>query len=272
MLRADPITSAGSGGAAMTRLAVVTGAGTGIGQATALAFAAAGFDVVANGRRVEKLEETRARAKGLSGQILAVAADVGTLAGAGAVLQYACNAGDFEVLVNNAGVGWSYGVERPGSMAVLGDTPPELWHEVLRINLDSVYFLCHGALPLFEARGGGSIVNVSSGGGLRGMADAHTYATAKAGIVNLTRSLARAYGPKNIRANVVAPGFVDTEMVTPVLKSDLNPFADPVARYQVSPLGRPGRPEEIASAIYYLAVDGTYCNGAVLSVDGGSLA
>jgi len=135
-----------------------------------------------------------------------------------------------------------------------------------------VYFLCHGALPDFEARGGGSIVNVSSGGGLRGMADAHTYATAKAGIVNLTRSLARTYGPKNIRANVVAPGFVDTEMVTPVLKSELNPFADPVTRYQVSPLGRPGRPEEIASAIYYLAVDGTYCNGAVLAVDGGSLA
>lgn len=104
------------------------------------------------------------------------------------------------------------------------------------------------------------------------MNDAHTYATAKAGIVNLTRSLARAYGPKSIRANVVAPGFVDTDMVTPVLKSQFNPFDDPVQRYQVSPLGRPGRPEEIATAIYYLAVEGTYCNGAVLAVDGGSLA
>jgi NAD(P)-dependent dehydrogenase (short-subunit alcohol dehydrogenase family) len=256
----------------MNRIAIVTGAGTGIGQATALKFAAAGFTVIANGRRLDKLEDTRTRADGLSGAIVPVAADVGTLEGATEVLDRARGAGDLAVLVNNAGVGWSYGVERPGSMAALADTPPELWHEVLRINLDSVYFLCHGALPDFEARGGGSIVNVSSGGGLRGMADAHTYATAKAGIVNLTRSLARTYGPKNIRANVVAPGFVDTEMVTPVLKSELNPFADPVTRYQVSPLGRPGRPEEIASAIYYLAVDGTYCNGAVLSVDGGSLA
>jgi NAD(P)-dependent dehydrogenase (short-subunit alcohol dehydrogenase family) len=254
------------------KVAVVTGAGTGIGQSTALRFAAAGYTVVANGRRSEKLADTVARADGLPGSVVPLAADVGTLEGATAVLRRAGELGDFAVLVNNAGVGWSYGVERPGSMSVLGETPPDLWHEVLRINLDSVYFLCHGALRHFEARGGGSIVNVSSGGGLRGMADAHTYATAKAGIVNLTRSLARAYGPKNIRANVVAPGFVDTEMVAPVLKSSFNPFDDPVQRYLVSPLGRPGRPEEIASAIFYLAVEGTYCNGAVLSVDGGSVA
>ena len=79
--------------------------------------------------------------------------------------------------------------------------------------------------------------------------------------------MARAYGPQNIRCNVVAPGFVDTDMVSPVLDSDFNPFNDAAQRYQVSPLGRPGRPEEIASAIYYLAVEGTYCNGAVLVVD-----
>jgi NAD(P)-dependent dehydrogenase (short-subunit alcohol dehydrogenase family) len=256
----------------VARVVVVTGAGSGIGRATALRFAAAGFTVIANGRREAALAATAGEAKGLPGAVIPAPADVGTFAGAATVLERAQSAGDFEILINNAGVGWSYGIERPGSMAVLGDTPPDLWHEVLRINLDSVYFLCHDSLKHFEARGGGSIVNVSSGGGLRGMADAHTYATAKAGIVNLTRSLARAYGPKGIRANVVAPGFVDTEMVAPVLKSNANPFTDPVARYQVSPLGRPGRPEEVASAIYYLAVEGTYCNGAVLTVDGGSLA
>jgi NAD(P)-dependent dehydrogenase (short-subunit alcohol dehydrogenase family) len=254
------------------QVVVVTGAGSGIGRATALRFAAAGATVIANGRRVDKLEETVAAGAALAGAILPVAADVGTAQGAQRVLDSATEVGDFAVLVNNAGVGWSFGVEHPGSMAVLGDTPPDLWREVMRINLDSVYFLCHGALAVFQRRGGGSIVNISSGGGIRGMADAHTYATAKAGVINLTRSLARAYGPQNIRCNVVAPGFVDTEMVTPVLGSDLNPFNDPVQRYQVSPLGRPGRPEEIASAIFYLAVEGTYCNGAVLVVDGGSLA
>jgi NAD(P)-dependent dehydrogenase (short-subunit alcohol dehydrogenase family) len=254
------------------QVVVVTGAGTGIGRATALHFAEHGATVIANGRRSDKLEETAELASAMPGEIIAVAADVGTEEGAQTVLQRARAAGDFAILVNNAGVGWSYGVEHPGSMAIIGETPTRLWREVMRINLDSVYFLCHGALPDFLARGAGSIVNISSGGGLRGMNDAHTYATTKAGVINLTRSMARAYGPKNIRCNVVAPGFVDTEMVSPVLDSEFNPFEDPVQRYQVSPLGRPGRPEEIASAIYYLAVEGTYCNGAVLVVDGGSLA
>ena len=255
------------------QVVVVTGAGTGIGRATALRFAAAGATVIANGRRIDKLDETATQGADAAGHDRAGG---GRCRHARKAPNRCCNArrtlGDFSILVNNAGVGWSFGVEHPGSMAVLGDTPPDLWREVMRINLDSVYFLCHGALPLFQRRGGGSIVNISSGGGIRGMADAHTYATAKAGVINMTRSLARAYGPQNIRCNVVAPGFVDTEMVSPVLDSDFNPFEDEAQRYQVSPLGRPGRPEEIASAIFYLAVEGTYCNGTVLVVDGGSLA
>ncbi len=257
------------------KVVVITGAGTGIGRATALRFAAAGATVIANGRRLGKLEETAAAAEAggaLRGRVIPLVADVGTLEGARAVRDGAQAAGDYSILVNNAGVGWAYGLEHPGSMAVLGDTPPELWREVMRINLDSVYYLCHDALNLFVARGGGSIVNVSSGGGLKGMADAHTYATGKAGIINMTRSMAIAYGPKNVRCNVVAPGFVDTEMVAPVLGNAANPFLDENLRYSISPLGRPGRPEEVASAIFYLAVEGTYCNGSVLSVDGGSLA
>lgn len=256
----------------VNQVVVVTGAGSGIGRATALRFAAAGATVIANGRRQDKLEETVRAATGLPGSIVPCAADVGMLEGAQKVMNAAKAAGDFSILVNNAGVGWAYGIDHPGSMAVLGDTPPALWREVMRINLDSVYFLCHEALPMLLARGVGSIVNVSSGGGLKGMADAHTYATGKAGIINMTRSMAIAYGPKNIRCNVVAPGFVDTEMVAPVLGNDANPFLDETLRYQISPLGRPGRPEEVASAIFYLAAEGTYCNGAVLSVDGGSLA
>jgi len=254
------------------RVVIVTGAGSGIGRATAVRFAAEGFHVIANGRRLEKLEETARAAEGLPGRVLPVPGDVGNHDTAKELTRRASQAGNFSWLVNNAGVGWSYGAADPGSMAGLRDTSPAQWREVMRINLDSVYFLCHEALAHFCTQRAGSIVNVSSGGGLRGMDDAHTYATSKAGVINLTRSLARTYGRDGVRSNVVAPGFVETDMVSPVLDSELNPFADEDMRYQVSPLGRPGRPEEVADTIYFLAVVATYCNGAVLTVDGGSLA
>ncbi len=252
------------------RVVVVTGAGSGIGRATTLRFAREGFIVIACGRRAAPLQETAEIAAELSGEVIAHVADAGVQADAGRVTMAAVAAGEYFALVNNAGVGWNYGIDHPGAMSALRDTSPEQWREVMRINLDSVYFMCHSALQHMHA--GASIVNVASGGGLRGMDDAHTYATAKAGMVNLTRSLARAYGPEGIRSNVIAPGFVDTEMVSSVLASAQNPFADETLRFQVSPLGRPGRPEEIADAIYFMAVDATYCNGAVLSIDGGSLA
>ena len=258
--------------ASQDRVVVITGAGSGIGRAAALRFARESFTVVANGRRLEKLEETADAARPLPGRILPVAGDAGRVETARELTSRAAAAGNYAWLVNNAGVGWSHGAADPGSMAGLRETTPAQWREVLRINLDSVYFLCHEALAHFCARRQGSIVNVSSGGGLRGMDDAHTYATSKAGVVNLTRSLARTYGREGIRSNVVAPGFVETDMVSPVLDSELNPFTDEELRYQVSPLGRPGRPEEVADTIYFLAVEATYCNGAVLTVDGGSLA
>ena len=158
----------------------------------------------------------------------------------------------------------------PGTMAALGDTSEEHWRLVMAINLDSVYHVCRACLRHLDS--GACIVNVSSAGGLRGMQDAHAYATAKAGMINLTRSLAKTYGPRGIRANVVAPGFTDTDMVSPVLGSEHNPFASDATRFQVTPLGRPGRPEEMADAIYFMAVTATYCHGAVLVVDGGALA
>jgi len=251
---------------------IITGAGSGIGRAAALVFAANGYCVIASGRRLAKLEETRDLASTGAGAIIPVAGDVGLADTAAELIAVAKANGSLASLVNNAGIGWNYGVDHPGSMAALKDTSYEQWREVLRINLDSVFHLCHAALPVMLSQGHGSIVNVASGGGLRGMDDAHTYATAKAGVINLTRSLARAYGPNGIRANVVAPGFVDTDMVESVLASDMNPFADDTLRFQVSPLGRPGTPEEIADTLYFMAITATYCNGSVLTVDGGSLA
>jgi len=255
------------------KVAVVTGAGSGIGRAAAILLAQAGASVVVNGRRRRKLDETCAIARERRfAPMVAVAADVGTEEGAAEVIAAARTLGGLDHLVNNAGVGWAFARVAEGSMAPLADTPVEQWHEVMRINLDSVYFLCKLAIPELRKRGGGSIVNVSSVGGLRGMTDAHTYSAAKAAMVNLTRSLARTYGPENIRANVVAPGITDTDMVEPVLGGELNPFKHESTRHAVCPLGRAGTPDEIAKGIYFLVTEGTYCNGTVLVIDGGSSA
>ena len=252
----------------MDQVVVVTGAG--IGRATACLFAERGYQVLAVGRREAPLAETAQLGAHLAGGIVPFSADVSDEAAVTRMTAKACELGRYTHLVNNAGVGWSFGLQRPGSMAALRETDLPNWREVLGINLDAVYLTCHAALQHFGE--GCSIVNISSGGGLRGMQDAHAYATAKAGVINLTRSLARTYGPEGIRSNVVAPGFVDTDMVEPVLGSDMNPFADDVMRFQVTPMGRPGTPEEVARTIVFLALDGTYGNGTVLQVDGGSLA
>lgn len=252
------------------KVVIVTGGGTGIGRATVLRFAREGYTVVASGRRLGKLDETVNAASGMPGKVVPVAGDVGIETDVRNIVSEAVALGTLTYVVNNAGVGWEYGVTVPGSMAAIRDTTPENWREVMRINLDSVYFMCHAALQHLKT--GACIINISSAGGIRGMGDAHTYATTKAGMINLTRSIAKTYGPEGIRANVVAPGFTDTDMVKPVLDSDFNPFADDTARFTVTPLGRPGTPEEMAAAIYFMAVEGTYCNGAVLVCDGGSLA
>lgn len=248
---------------------VITGGGAGIGREAALRFAAMGATVVVAGRTLGRLEETVAAVEQAGGRGLAVAADCATEEGAEAVLGVAEAAGPVAVLVNNAGVGYSFEATRPGSMAALADTSPENWREVMRINLDSAYYMCHRALPGMLAAGSGAIINVSSAGGTQGMADAHAYATAKAGMINLTRSLARTYGPQGVRANVLAPGFVATDMVAGVLESQDNPFADEAMRFAVCPLGRPGAAEEMADGIVFLARNG-YANGAVLVLDGGS--
>ncbi len=250
-------------------IVVITGGGAGIGREAARAFAARGAHVVVAGRTAARLEEVVEAITRAGGSAESVAADCATEEGAEAVISAAEARGGVAVLVNNAGVGYSFEATRPGSMAALADTTPENWHEVMRINLDSAFYMCRRALPGMIAAGRGAIVNVSSAGGTQGMADAHAYATAKAGMINLTRSLARTYGPQGIRANVLAPGFIATDMVASVLEGEANPFADEATRFAVCPLGRPGTPEEMAEAIVFLATNG-YANGALLVLDGGS--
>ncbi len=255
------------------KVAVITGAGSGIGRACMERFAAEGARVVGAGRRSEALEESlRLVEKVGEGRVLQ--SDVSREADCRALVEVALTVyGRLDAVVNNAGVGWQYRETHPGGMAPLHETPTEYWLEVTQIDLHSVYFLCKHALPGMLERKAGSIVNVASIGGIKGMGDAHAYSAAKGGMVNLTRSLAVTYGPLGVRSNCVAPGLIDTEMVRSYMEERGNPQIQEATRHQVSPLGRPGRPVEIANACLFLSSDeASYVNGAILVVDGGSSA
>jgi NAD(P)-dependent dehydrogenase (short-subunit alcohol dehydrogenase family) len=259
------------------KVVLITGAGTGMGRAALRRFAMAGARVVAAGRSEGTLQQAVAEARAsraheADAQAEYVVADVATEAGAERAIEFAVETfGGLDILINNASVGWAYEQVMPGSMAATADAPPEAWREVIRINLESVHLMCHAALPYLRARGGGAIVNVSSVGGTRGMPDAHAYAAAKAGVINLSRSIARTYGPEQIRCNCFAPGVVDTGMIDPYREAFEAMFADPVAAAQLCPLGRMGTVQEAADAMFFLAT-ASYCNGSVLVMDGGSSA
>lgn len=268
-----PDRTGGQGAGPLTgRVVLITGAGTGMGRAALARFARAGATVIAVGRTERTLADAVGEVRAAGGAAHFVVADVGTEAGAIAAVGFAeQTAGGLDVLINNASVGWAYEQVVPGSMAATADVPTAAWRDVVRINLESVHLMCHHAIPALRRRGGGSIVNVSSVGGTKGMADAHAYAAAKAGVINLTRSLARTYGPEQIRSNCFAPGVVDTGMIDPYRETFEAAFADPASAAALCPLGRMGTVEEAAEAMFFLATAG-YCNGSVLVMDGGSSA
>ena len=251
------------------KVAVVTGASSGIGRAVTERFLAEGAQVLAVGRSVDKLE-TLAKELDAGPALATYAADLSDDDQAGAAIRAATEQfGGLDILVNNAGVGYSYREVRPGSMNTLGDSTAEDWDHVMGINLGSVVNCSRHAIPAMLQRGGGSIVNVASILGLVGNPDAHAYTTAKGAIVNLTRSLSTAYARHNIRANTVAPGYIETPMVAEYIDY-LN---SEEYRYQWNPSGRMGHPEEIANGVLFLASDeASYCNGSVLTIDGGVLA
>jgi 3-oxoacyl-[acyl-carrier protein] reductase len=230
------------------KTALVTGGSRGIGKAIALELARAGASVVV-GYRSGK-DEAEAVASEAGGR--AVQADVSD---PGAAANLVEEAGELDVLVNNAGL------TRDGLIARMSDDD---WTEVLRTNLGGVFHTCRAAARGMMRRRSGAIVNVSSVVGLRGNPGQTNYAAAKAGIVGFTKSLARELGSRGVRANVVAPGYIETRL-TDVISGEMRTLM-----LQNTPLGRFGSPEDVAGAVRFLCSDAAaFITGEVLLVDGG---
>lgn len=250
-------------------VALVTGAGTGIGRATATRLARDGYVLALAGRRPAPLGQVAADIRAGGGTATPLAADVSTPEGAEQVVDATLAAhGRLDVLVCNHGVGDSLPV---------GEDTPEGWERTMRINLTGPFLLARAALPHLLAQRG-SVVTVSSTNGWLAGPGWASYCTSKAGLIMLTRCLANDYGPRGLRANCVCPGWVRT----PMGDDDMEVVRD---AWDVStddaywlctrdtPLRRPAAPEEIADVIAFLVSSGAaYVSGAVIPVDGGDSA
>ena len=230
------------------KLALVTGASRGIGRAIAQELAAAGAEVVIGYRSGKEEAESLASELGAR----AIQADVSSPDDAKRLVE---EAGDVDVLVNNAGL------TRDGLLARMSDDD---WRTVIDTNLSSVFYTCRAVTRPMMKKRRGAIVNISSIVGVHGNWGQANYAASKAGIIGFTKSLARELGSRNVRANVVAPGYVKTQL------TDVLPEEATAAMVQATPLGRVAEPAEIAGAVRFLASDdAAFITGEVLLVDGG---
>jgi NAD(P)-dependent dehydrogenase (short-subunit alcohol dehydrogenase family) len=257
-----------NGGRLAGKVAVISGASSGIGRAAFELFGREGATVVGIARREEKLKEALEAVKDAGGQGMVVPADLEDEGSAEAVVKAATEEyGGVDVLICNAGVGWGYGEEHPGTMAGIHEASVENWRDIIGgVDLEGYFAMIHAALPGMLERERGSIVSVASMAGVTGLYDAHAYTAAKGAIVNLTKSMAITYAKQGVRANSVCPGFIDTAMIAPVI----GVFDDPATAGAMVPLGRAGKAEEIANALLFFASDeSSYCTGSNLLVDGG---
>lgn len=242
------------------RVAVVTGANTGIGQAIAVALAQAGADVAAVGRTSP--DETETSIKALGRRFLAVNADLGSPGIAGDIVQQVVEwAGRLDILVNNAGI-----IRRSDAL----EFSEADWDDVMNVNLKAAFFLSQAAAKqMLKAGSGGKIINIASMLSFQGGIRVASYTASKSGIAGLTKLLANEWAGKGINVNAIAPGYVSTNNTT-ALRADESRNKEILGRI---PAGRWAKPEDLGGAAVFLASNAAdYVHGAILPVDGGWLA
>jgi NAD(P)-dependent dehydrogenase (short-subunit alcohol dehydrogenase family) len=245
------------------KIALVTGGGSGIGRATALAFAQEGARVVVSDVNAAGGAETVQLIQNIAGEAVFVKTDVTQAAEVEALIQQAVAAyGRLDCAFNNAGIG--------GALNRTAERSEDDWDLTMNVNLKGVWLCMKYELLQMAEQGSGAIVNTASAAGLVGFANASAYAASKHGVIGLTRSAALEYARKNIRINAVCPGFTATAMMGD-WDADRPGMSDGVAAF--NPMKRLGKPEEIADAVIWLCSDASsFVTGHALSVDGGVVA
>ncbi|MCL4541447.1 MAG: SDR family oxidoreductase [Chloroflexi bacterium] len=247
------------------KAAIVTGAGSGIGRAIAQMLAAEGARVAAVDFSKDGGEGTVQLIQGAGGECIFIEADVARASDVQRYVQTTVDRyGHIDVLCNNAGIGVA---------APVTETTEEDWDRVLAVDLKGVFLGCKYTIPIMIRQGGGVIVNTASVAGMVGVLNRAAYCAAKAGVVGLTKSIAVDYIGQNIRANAVCPGTVDSPWIQKILNQQPDPVAERQRMVERQPMGRMGRPEEIARAVLYLASDDSaFVTGSTLVIDGGLTA
>lgn len=240
--------------------ALITGAGSGIGEAIALLFAREGADIAVNDIDLPLAEQTAAAVKKMERHAIAVQADVSRADEVDAMVDRVIKElGGIHILVNNAGIG--------GGGPVL-EVDPEIWNRIVDVSLRGSYLCSRSAGQWMASHNTGNIINIASIAGIKGSVNMNSYAVAKAGVIQMTRALAMEWAKYNIRVNCIAPGIINTPMTQRTLAHRYTP-----ERLKESvPLGRMGESEEVANVALFLASeDSSYVTGSTIPVDGGML-
>lgn len=245
------------------KVAIVTGASSGMGRDIAYHYAQEGAAVLAVARRTERLNQLVEETKDFSGKVVAFSADLSDKNSIEAMIDEAVKQfGKLDILVNNAGI--------MDDMAAVGDASEEMYDKVMNLNVKSMFLAMSKAVKYFESVGSGVILNIASIGGLKGGIAGAVYTASKHAVVGLTKNTGYMYAKKNIRCNAICPGAVSTEIATSEFMKTINMDWAKVAGMSQALNPRMGDPKEIAKvAVFLVSDDASFVNGQCLAVDGG---